>query len=101
MSIELQQIDANCNNCKHMVRDLTKYQASLALHEKWQRNYYEIVKSKMHQVEANKFRFQFNRNEAMIQYGDCSKFSKPVSFIPNTIQLDTQECFENRKQVTI
>jgi hypothetical protein len=33
-----------------------------------------------------------------INYGDCSKLNKPVSFLPNTCQLETQECFKNRKQ---
>lgn len=33
-----------------------------------------------------------------LQFGNCSKFNKPVSFIPNTCQSDTQGCFENRKQ---
>lgn len=32
-----------------------------------------------------------------INYGNCQKLAKEVSFIPNTIQLETQNCFEHRK----
>jgi hypothetical protein len=32
-----------------------------------------------------------------INYGDCTKLNKPVSFIPNNCQLETQDCFEHRK----
>lgn len=32
-----------------------------------------------------------------INYGQCLKFNKPVSFIPAVCQIDTQHCFEHRK----
>lgn len=32
-----------------------------------------------------------------INYGQCVKFNKEVSFIPATCQLETQNCFEHRK----
>lgn len=32
-----------------------------------------------------------------INYGKCTKFDKPVSFIPGTCQLNTQKCFEHRR----
>ena len=48
--------------------------------------------------EADDMRFQFDRKEAMINYGNCKKFDgKPVSLLPNTCQLETQECFKHRK----
>jgi len=34
-----------------------------------------------------------------LAYGDCEKFNKSVSFIPETCQLETQTCFEHRKQL--
>lgn len=34
---------------------------------------------------------------AKISYGTCSKFDKPVSFIPAVCQIDTQDCFIHRK----
>jgi hypothetical protein len=36
---------------------------------------------------------------AKINYGQCLKFDKPVTFIPAVCQLDTQNCFEHRKQI--
>ena len=32
-----------------------------------------------------------------INYGNCSKFNKEVSFIPATCQIETQQCFIHRK----
>lgn len=32
-----------------------------------------------------------------LQFGDCQKFKKSVSFIPNVCQLETQKCFINRR----
>ncbi len=63
--IELQKIDCNCNDCKHMQRDLSKPPKK--------------------------------EKPSPINYGDCLKFNKPVSFIPNTCQLDTQKCFTHRR----
>ncbi len=46
---------------------------------------------------ANKMQFQFDKSK-LLNYGNCTKFDKPVSFIPETCQIDTQKCFEHRKQ---
>ena len=73
-SIELQLIDCNYNDCKHMVRDIEKYKSFNELHG--------LEKNASHRC----------------QYGNCSKLNKPVSFIPNTCQIDTQDCFEHRRQ---
>lgn len=77
--IELQKIDCNCNDCKHMFRDLEKYKSSdgLYINEKGQ------VTSPGHRIN----------------YGNCQKLNKAVSFIPNTCQLETQDCFEHRRVV--
>jgi len=118
MCRELQDLDANCNNCKHMVRDADKFKVSLEKHHKWQFDYFNTMKRKMVEkakwwkdkendlekyndllMEADRMKFQFDKSTCAINYGHCSKFDKPVSFIPNTCQLDTQECFENRKQI--
>jgi hypothetical protein len=32
-----------------------------------------------------------------LNFGNCTKFNKSVTFIPNTCQLETQECFQHRK----
>ena len=72
MSIELQLIDCNCNDCKHMVRDFEK----LAKH---------------------KDSFKGTGLMDRLAFGNCTKFAKDVSFIPNTCQIETQQCFEHRK----
>lgn len=71
--IELQKLDCNCNDCKFMARDfetLNKYN------------------------ELNKG----VPNAGRINYGNCSKLNKSVSFIPNTCQIETQKCFKHRKE---
>lgn len=72
MSIELQRIDCNCNDCKFMVRDLAKLQAH---------------------IDTYKGTGLMDR----LNFGDCTKFNKPVNFIPVTCQVHTQECFKHRK----
>jgi hypothetical protein len=47
--------------------------------------------------KAWQMEFRFEKNS--INYGKCNKFNKPVSFIPETCQLDTQHCFEHRKSI--
>lgn len=42
-----------------------------------------------------KMRFMFDR-QYLLNYGNCKKYDKPVSFIPNICQLETQHCFEHR-----
>jgi len=34
-----------------------------------------------------------------ISYGYCTQFNKPVSFIPATCQIETQNCFKHRKTI--
>lgn len=112
---QLQCIDCNCNDCIFMQRNVDRYVKSLDRHKEWQLNDFNGKVSRLNQAayewlekyepakadkifeEAAKMRFQFNKNTAMINYGTCAKFSKPVSFIPNTLQLQTQSCFQHRK----
>lgn len=111
---ELQKIDCNCNNCLHMQRDLKRFEESLSLHHKWQLDYFNVVKANLLKkanewknkgqldkaavliIEAESMKFQFNKITCRINYGHCSYFEKPVSFIPNTCQLETQSCFKHR-----
>lgn len=76
--IELQKIDCNCNDCEYMNRDFERYKASDGLYtnEKGQ------VTNPSHRIN----------------YGHCNKFNKPVSFIPNICQIETQKCFEHRNR---
>lgn len=112
--LELQKIDCNCNDCKFMTRDLLKRKESLELHHKWQLDYFELMKQKRiekaidwkgkgevkkHDTimkEVLKMKFQFDKSVVSINYGNCSKFEKPVSFIPSVCQLETQKCFQHR-----
>lgn len=75
--IELQKIDCNCNDCRFMVRDMGKYNSF----------------DKLYTDNSGRV----TRPSHRVSYGDCEKFGKSVSFIPNTCQLDTQSCFEHRK----
>ncbi len=72
---ELQKIDCNCNDCIYMVRDFeTKKQ---------------LDNTELHKNQKNaSFR---------IHYGNCTLLNKKVSFIPNSISLENQQCFKHRK----
>lgn len=72
MSIEIQNLDCNCNNCAHFIRDIEKTRR-LNTNEK-------IVANKVH-------------------YGFCDKLNKPVAEIANILLLHTQQCFKNRRQM--
>jgi len=69
---ERQLIDCNCNDCIFMSRDKAK---------------------------LNKHIDSYKGTGLMdnLQFGNCSKFNKPVSFSPNTCQIETQNCFKHRK----
>jgi hypothetical protein len=70
---ELQKIDCNCNDCKFMVRNFEK-------------------------LKAHKKTYEETGLMDNLNFGQCSKFNKPVSFIPNICQLETQNCFKHRKE---
>lgn len=69
----LQLIDCNCNDCMFMVRDFEKLKKFNHLHTGQEKSGHRV------------------------QYGNCEKLIKPVSFIPNTCQIETQQCFKHRK----
>jgi hypothetical protein len=75
-TIALQNIDCNCNDCISMVRDIAKYKS------------FDYLYTENGRVTNPSYR---------IQYGNCAKLNKPVSFIPNILQLDTQNCFKHRR----
>lgn len=51
--------------------------------------------------DAMKLKYAYMPQRVAINYGQCIKFDKRVSFLPNTLQLDTQDCFVHRKQELI
>lgn len=73
---ELQKIDCNCNDCKFLQRDFVKYKSFNYLYTE-----NGIISNPSHRP----------------LYGNCLKFNKPISFISNTCQIETQHCFEHRK----
>ena len=113
--IELEILDSNCNNCKFMQRDLIRKEQALKIVEQNELNQFnKNVRKLRNQAylalnmdcnydayrqlikEAEK-PFVFSRKTYTINYGNCLKFDKAVSFIPNHCQLETQSCFEHRK----
>lgn len=77
-----------------MVRDLEKFKESRQWHYNLQLNYFNLIKEK---TKDEAMRFEFDSSVVLIQYGNCLNFNKPVSFIPNICQLETQNCFEHRR----
>jgi len=111
----LQKINCCCNDCGFMDRDMDKFKESVDMHHKWQLDYFNVLRTKKIEkakwwkdvkgdlenwndllMEAESMKFQFDRNEAIINFGKCTKFNKDISFIPNVCQLETQECFLHR-----
>lgn len=73
---ELQKIDCNCNDCASMVRDNNR-------------------------LTAHQLTYAGTGLMDDLQFGHCGKFDKDVSFIPNTCQIETQQCFTHRKDVSL
>lgn len=102
-----------------MIRDVDRFKKSLDDHHRWQLDYFNTIRDNLYKKaadwkrrgypekeefvkrEADKMKFQFDKKEATINYGNCTKFNKQVSFIPNTYQLDTQECFIHRRAILL
>lgn len=113
--IDLQTLDCNCSDCKHFIRSISKRQKSVDLHYKWQKDYFDQKRMKIIEraeywmekgdknkakellKDARKMIFQFDESECTFHYGHCGKLNKEVSCIPETLQLETQECFEHRR----
>lgn len=124
MSLELQILDCNCNDCGFMLRDFNKlseakeiaYNGNKELFERWKKrkmqeawdfnnsptppegqvdNRFKKCSNLIKEVRKREFVFSHDSN---IHYGQCKKFNKEVTFIPNILQLETQECFIHRKK---
>lgn len=114
----LQKLDCNCNDCGFLTRNLDAFNKSLKLHEKWQLGYFNGIKERLIETanfyknkrgdlarwdtildQVEKLKFQFDKSTCKISYGTCSKFNKDVSFLPNTCQIETQDCFVHRKDL--
>lgn len=85
-----------------MIRDIEKFNRVKIERENYQRDIFDKKVAKMMEVpelrdKAIKMRFQYDNGT--INYGYCSKLNKHVTFIPNTCQLETQECFKHRSSI--
>lgn len=109
---ELQKIDCNCNDCIYMQRDFETFKKWEDWRKESQLKEFDLKKEAALKIAnscdnesgkksllfiANKMRFLFDRS-GLITYGLCKiKNNKPISFIPNICQIDTQQCFKHRK----
>lgn len=120
--LELQKIDCNCNECLHLERDMEQFRKWEEWNRELQLRAFEKEREKaIADAERNitealtpedkrscegllrkalKMKFQFNK-EGLISYGRCQKYKKPISFIPGICQIETQHCFQHRKQQTV
>lgn len=123
--IELQKIDCNCNNCGYMVRDFEKFKQSAIDRDRWQHNTFyntkgntilkawgylrsaEVLPQKEEKFFrkaanlldiASKMKYKF-QNDSFIIFATCGKFNKQITFIPETCQIETQNCFVHRKEM--
>lgn len=116
---KLQKIDCNCSDCGYLTRSLSKRQKHVDFHFGMQKNHFNIMrikllkkgekhfnkgekeKAKILFKEARKMRFVFDEGSCSLHYGKCNRFKKDVSFITNTCQLGTQDCFVHRLEVIV
>jgi hypothetical protein len=106
--ILLQKIDCNCNDCKFMLRNNYKQQLCNAQVTAWHREDYDrnrdnalaVAYAFRDKVELAKLEKQkFQHAKSTLNYGYCKKFDfKEVAFIPATLQLETQACFQHRRE---
>lgn len=110
----LQCIDANCNDCRFFVRNVAALEASKQFHRDYCAWSY-CVRRRYCWDEAQKALAKGNtkRHDEMMKqrkavtvdtgyktglvFGNCAKFNKPISAVPNACQPDTQHCFEHRR----
>ena len=115
-SIELQKIDCNCSDCGYLERSIVNRQKHVDFHYDMQKHYFnskriklidkaefwirrcENDKAKLILKEARAIEFVFDEGECSLHYGKCFKFNKDVSFIANTCQIETQQCFIHRSE---
>jgi hypothetical protein len=86
-----------------MVRDMEKFNKWREWRKKIQLEDFErrkahAIKSSTTNQELNKalkMSFQFD-GSGLLNYGNCARFKKEVSFLPNTFSFETQKCFTHR-----
>jgi hypothetical protein len=120
-----QCLDCNCNDCSFLIRDTKKlnkvkedsYKEEIKIietqKEKLLKSAFQKINSgkekeasliyrERHKIDNKKNNLNVNTTHKDLQlYGLCILKNKEISFIPNTIQLNTQECFIHRKDLNI
>lgn len=126
---ELQKIDCNCNDCFFLVRLLDKFNEVTAKDKSLQEDIFALTKERKINKAVNDIRiltvnkhliisasekikakteylqelksknFVYQGQQIRQHYGNCNKFQKVVTFIPNICQIETQDCFIHRKDV--
>lgn len=116
--IELQCIDCNCNDCVHLSRNIARLNTVRAEDDDNQYWFFRRIKARRiwsarEKIKKDKEKGQIALESAIaleynytpqtcaINYGLCGKLKKEVSFIPNTLQLETQGCFEHRRKTNL
>lgn len=90
-----------------MERDMDSYRKACEANTPLQKRYFD--QQKAHAIleaeamgnerllrKAQGMRFE-PKYKSALNHGHCTRFNKPVRFLPNTIQLETQNCFEHRR----
>lgn len=106
-TIQLQNTDCNCNDCAFMIRDISRYALSQQFHAALDKQVFDRDRNDQlfigytfrdNAVIEKTLKQKFMPKRPLIQFGYCKKFDfKAISFIPGTLQLDTQTCFVHRK----
>ena len=113
-TIELQKIDCNCNDCVHLARNIARLNTVRAIDDDDQYYFWRAKKARAIWKARAKIKKDKERGEialaaaialeynyfvqrCAVNYGECNKFKKQVTFIPNTLQLETQNCFKHRR----
>lgn len=114
--IELQKLDCNCNDCGYLKRNIARYNTVRAEDDDNQYWFFRRVKARAiwkarEKLKKDKDRgavalaaaialaYTYFPQKCAINYGLCGKLDKPIKFIPNTFQFETQECFVHRKEL--
>ena len=111
MSIELDLIDTNCNNCIHLQRDMEKFKKW----EEWNRSVqlkdFELRRGQAFKIaesqpddksrltmlaKANKMVFQFDRS-SLFMYGYCAVKNIDVYFLSGICMPQNRVCFKHRR----
>ena len=113
-----QCIDCNCNDCIFLERSKERALASKEFHKHLDQLAFDKVWDNLTQ-KANEARVQDNNLEKFdailterdkmkfqpqytcgLLFGHCKKKNMDISFMPNICQLETQDCFLHRKDIS-